>query len=64
MWENGFSAGKSTQQTRGFYEMWPAETLKLTVGASNEAEKSKSSSDDLHDECEWIDAANVMMMLV
>ena len=37
---------------------------KLTVGAGDEAAKSKSSGDDLHNDCEWIDTENVMMMLV
>ena len=36
----------------------------LTVGAGDEAAESESSGDDLHDDCEWIDTVNVMMMLV
>ena len=40
------------------------QSIKLTVGAGDEAAKSKSSSDDLHDDCEWIDTVDVMMMLV
>ena len=37
-------------------------TLKLTVGSGDEAAKSESS-DNLHDDCEWIYTATVMMML-
>ena len=37
--------------------------VKLTVGASDDATKSKSSGDDLHDDCECIDTVNVMVMV-
>ena len=58
------STGNSTLRTTELYEKLPKESFKHTIGAGDEAAKSESSGNDLHDDCEWIDTANVMMILV